>query len=593
MGLSASQARLLSLTARLSDLELRAQQVSNSKIRLAMQGTEASGEYEKALDKEELFIKSGVNADGTVAEQELNYLNLTGPDSPLTTQYGLCDQSGKILVTKREGDAFVAANGSVEEFCRLMGAPYKVTYANGATQAQYDDSYKKFLEAEKNLNDYANNTVNGTSNGPKRVNGYISDGQWAYAQTTNVTTALSYTDSQVFSQLSATGKNYANSWGGGTVAYANSPDTNNVLCFSKGDDLGAVSSALTNLVTNITADTSNSIKSILQSGNGSADYLAKVDSAIAAAKSQTQSFYQGQLQRPVTINENQVVKTSGGFIIFTPYDKDNTITVASAQGTNQIWDDQYGSQEYYIDLSQVTKTFLSNFDAAFAAQNGASGANYASQVTDTGTNRPASGQTYISVISPLIQNYNSTDNPDKIDYQDPNGEGLGNVQLKYEAYLKAYQDALAALKAFGDKKVTKSERTDYYANLYNKMVDGYFTEKDETSTINNPQWTQNQILNGGLVLYKCTKDSDSDKMTWKGQSWQTCTDIDEEHDKDYIAKAEVKYESEMNQINEKDKKFDRELKNIDTEHQAIQTEIDSVQKVIGKNIDRTLKPFQA
>ena len=35
MGLAASQARLLSITARLSDNELHSQQISNSKVRLA------------------------------------------------------------------------------------------------------------------------------------------------------------------------------------------------------------------------------------------------------------------------------------------------------------------------------------------------------------------------------------------------------------------------------------------------------------------------------------------------------------------------------------------------------------------------------
>ena len=42
MGLSASQARMLSLTARLSDLELRAQTIENAKIRLSDESAAAS-----------------------------------------------------------------------------------------------------------------------------------------------------------------------------------------------------------------------------------------------------------------------------------------------------------------------------------------------------------------------------------------------------------------------------------------------------------------------------------------------------------------------------------------------------------------------
>ena len=50
MGLSASQARLLSITARLSDNELHSQQIANSRVRLADKTQEASQEYINALN---------------------------------------------------------------------------------------------------------------------------------------------------------------------------------------------------------------------------------------------------------------------------------------------------------------------------------------------------------------------------------------------------------------------------------------------------------------------------------------------------------------------------------------------------------------
>jgi hypothetical protein len=45
----------------------------------------------------------------------------------------------------------------------------------------------------------------------------------------------------------------------------------------------------------------------------------------------------------------------------------------------------------------------------------------------------------------------------------------------------------------------------------------------------------------------------------------------------------------MNDIKQKDNMFDLQLKNIDTEHSALQTEYDSVKGVISKNLDRTMK----
>lgn len=573
MGLSASQARLLSLTARLSDLELRAQQVSNSKIRLAMEGAEASEEYERALDKEELYVKTGFNADGTPAEQELNYFNLTGVNSPLSTQYGLCDLNGRILVTQEEANAFVAAAGSVEEFCRIMGAPYKVQYANGADEAAYVTGLEAFLKAEKDLNDYANN-VGGANNGTKRVNGYTTDGQWAYTTKEIIPTNVTYTDPEVFGNIVAGNFNltnyayYGNGYPQSTVKNDGSSAVNTAFCFYQGN--GDASSYLTSTLTQVTSSAKSSIVNVLQNKLGSnyGNISAKVDSALSTATGNLQSYYLNQLAN----KQN-----------YDGADLNNVDTINLVQGTNQVWDDTHGAHEYYVDLSQVTKTFLAYFDAAYTNNTGF-------QVTGSSTVRPAVSTAQFAngaVVKP--QNFNSVDNPDKIDYQDPNGEGLANVASKYQEYWQKYQEALANLKAFGEKKVVKSEHTDYYTNLYNKMTEGYFTSKN----INDPEWIQNQMINNGLVLYKCTKDDGSGKMTWKSESWKNCKDIDEEADKSYIAKAEAKYESEMADINGKDKRFDMELKNIDTEHQAIQTEVDSVKKVIDKNIDRSFKMFQA
>ena len=52
MGLAASQARLLLLTARKSDLEFRAQQITNAEMVLAMQTEEVARKYSNALSNQ-------------------------------------------------------------------------------------------------------------------------------------------------------------------------------------------------------------------------------------------------------------------------------------------------------------------------------------------------------------------------------------------------------------------------------------------------------------------------------------------------------------------------------------------------------------
>ena len=54
MGMSASQARLLAITSRMNDIELRSQQISNTKIRLADESEQVANAYTKALNASKL-----------------------------------------------------------------------------------------------------------------------------------------------------------------------------------------------------------------------------------------------------------------------------------------------------------------------------------------------------------------------------------------------------------------------------------------------------------------------------------------------------------------------------------------------------------
>lgn len=48
-------------------------------------------------------------------------------------------------------------------------------------------------------------------------------------------------------------------------------------------------------------------------------------------------------------------------------------------------------------------------------------------------------------------------------------------------------------------------------------------------------------------------------------------------------------QASISSIQERDKMLELETKRLDTQHQAVQTEIDSVQKVISKNIESSFK----
>ena len=113
MGMAASQARLLSITARLNNIELQSQNISNAKLRLADSTDAASDKYVKALNKTH-YLYNTYNATGDVVSTALTGASLTNYGE-LKNQYGLVNTAGQILVSERDAANFENSN-TLEEF---------------------------------------------------------------------------------------------------------------------------------------------------------------------------------------------------------------------------------------------------------------------------------------------------------------------------------------------------------------------------------------------------------------------------------------------------------------------------------------------
>lgn len=101
--MAASQARLLTLTARMHDVEYQAQSIQNAKIQLATQSDEVYQEYLEALDATTLTIK---NYDGELITANFN--NLCGPSCVDTKyKYALHDEKGRLIVTDDVYNAYM------------------------------------------------------------------------------------------------------------------------------------------------------------------------------------------------------------------------------------------------------------------------------------------------------------------------------------------------------------------------------------------------------------------------------------------------------------------------------------------------------
>ena len=134
----------------------------------------------------------------------------------------------------------------------------------------------------------------------------------------------------------------------------------------------------------------------------------------------------------------------------------------------------------------------------------------------------------------------------------------------------------------------------YYDRLFEEMAkNGY--EVIDSGKMNDSQWLYNQLESGNAFIAQWKSGVEKDGSDgFSSVSWSSGdANLLTRQDNSQIAKAEAEYETEMSKIQAKDKRFDLSLKQIDTEHNAVQTQMESVQKVLNKNIERSFKIFEA
>ena len=103
----------------------------------------------------------------------------------------------------------------------------------------------------------------------------------------------------------------------------------------------------------------------------------------------------------------------------------------------------------------------------------------------------------------------------------------------------------------------------------------------------NSDWLFEQMQLANLFIQKY----DTENKQWEDYSYVSSSLFTTEDDDTGVARAEAEYEYKMSEIQSKDKKYDLDLDNITTEHNAVDTEMDSVKKIVEDNVGRTFKVF--
>lgn len=162
MGMSASQARLLSLTARLSDLEFAAMSISNARIQLTRQTEKIAKDYTDALSNKK-FVMQNTNTPLTA-----NSLTGFNTLSPIEAQRILIDTAGRVLVSSAVANAYDNAGGSLERFLNAFGYTSLHTPPNiGGDSLPNSDGTNTII---KGFNEATTNNTNPSSNEALSIN---------------------------------------------------------------------------------------------------------------------------------------------------------------------------------------------------------------------------------------------------------------------------------------------------------------------------------------------------------------------------------------------------------------------------------------
>lgn len=106
MGMAASQARLLSLTSRLHDIELKAQNIMSQKIALSTQKDDLYQDYCDALDATQIKVAFWNGGTGTTYV-DANYSSLCTYNPNRAQNYALKDnRTGNLIVSEEVKDAY-------------------------------------------------------------------------------------------------------------------------------------------------------------------------------------------------------------------------------------------------------------------------------------------------------------------------------------------------------------------------------------------------------------------------------------------------------------------------------------------------------
>ena len=557
MGLAASQARLLTITARKADCEFQSMRYSHQKIALSRNMTDISNEYQNSLNQTKLVYDYYGNNDKSLS---LTYGLMMTPSElnghmPILTT----DSSGKIVLNTQYAAAARAAGIPQEGLGCLPSTTIRNKFLDelatvGIITPIAAESYKSVTYAQEmglGTSDLVTSTVK-QMNLQDMMDHYKLNGNWTS-----------------FGNLSAT--TLQEKTGGDAVLYNGDETSSNGSVTLKDCKITDIIEGDLQYITRVKDGNSGTQASQFESElsdlwewmfeelanmlNVTGD--AQIAGAIQVAEAMTRELLE--------------------------YDKHNTSFKDSAKDGHDVMNASWENQT-------TDKGFWSNIGEFFGG----------------GNNAKVSTSGYFGAVT-LNRKSNAWNwNPREFASID-----ISNIAKAYLTYFAQYMEGGERYSDYKvddeTNKVSESHLIDenfmfdvlveqgintnqalnsgFYDAMFNQIcLKGWV----ENANVDDEEYLQEMFQSGVLYISTCNDDGNYYQGNYSTNSF-----IKEVADEDAIAKAEAKYNTEKQKINSKEEVLDMKMKNLDTEISSLTTEYDTIKSVISKNIEKSFKRYDA
>ncbi len=629
MGLAASQARLLTITARKSDCEFLSMSLSHQKIALARDMEVISDEYQKALNKTRLVYD--YYGSGT-SQMNLDYGLLMTP-SIYNDYYPkfLTDNNNRVVLDAKYASAAQAAGIPPEGY---MGTPS--SHVRDRFVEALADSNTISTSTAVAIQSVPYNNATGLGGG---ITSTVSTREVSWSDLKEIIAAnCDDTDtyglqlSGVFSRESDQFAIYPNMdfIANGTNSSESGEiikDSGDSIYFSSYDSSNTNTGEIwNNSLSKNTGDSAN-IK-LLDLLDGKQIYTIGIGAAKGAAKPITEAAF---LQQYIVGSENstsflnwldeQFRSVLGGVslneqalqyaydqVYDLVYPNENVVNAATkliAEHPEYCTGDRHDREDYPCGEGSPHEffTYLDEMATRTAWQWGSGNkrpdvqkgaADYIGAVYSACSD--AGNRNQWQIISINLNNLAKVYLTAFMEYT----EGIENTNYSYELgqTLNGKDDTSKArlydpsdsdkFTVAGDTFVadgTDNLVANFYDALFNMICNQGWTRNDNVS---DSDYMQEMLKSGAMYLSTINNDGNY----YQG-NYSLDTYIAEIADNDGVAQAEAKYNAEKAKIENKENRIDAKMKNLDTEISSLTTEYDTVKNIINKAVEKSFKRYDA